>query len=637
MEFQPGQVVGGRYEVISRLGKGGMGLVYRVKQVLLNKEFALKTIDKNCMTEIAIRRFQQEARTTFSLDHPNIITVNDFGLLDDQTPFLVMELLNGETLGERLKRVGVLTVEEAIPIFVQVCFGIAYAHECGIVHRDIKPNNIMLLKGLPAGAEGSVKILDFGVAKLAGNEAGEIQALTRTGEIFGSPLYMSPEQCAGFKVDHRADIYSLGCVLFESLTGTAPFVGDTALSTMMKHQTEATPSLREASLGGRFPKGIEDIVAKMLVKAPDQRYQTVGMVAQDLGALKRGESISHLTQTQMVSMAQAKKTISMTRSSYYGRMFVVAVVAAALGYGAASMLRPLKNANLVQQPIAKPIKNEAGLKQEIDYFGSKLGSIPLEQIPKAMGNQRLQDISVAELQENLAQQPAADGRFQLRNRRLSADALRIIGNATWIRDLDLKGCTFDNKGFDGVAAINMWAIDVGDTNFDNVGAERLSACKSLTNIYAKNSLLGSDGLDKLANIRGLSMLEIGGTKVTDSGLAGIAKARDLKNLNMESVPITDNGLKGLEGCSHLLFIDLNSTPIGDAGMGHLAKLAQLASVSLSETKVTVKGLKELCKSKTVKIVTIRECQNLTEADILSLRKMFHEVRFDFAPQPILSQ
>jgi serine/threonine protein kinase len=182
-----------------------MGLVYRVNQIFLNKEFALKTIDKHFMSEIAVRRFQQEARTAFSLEHPSIIAVNDFGVLDDQSPFLVMDLVRGETLGERLKRTGPLTLEEAIPIFVQVCFGLAYAHECDVVHRDIKPNNIMLLKGMPLGSEGSVKIVDFGIAKFTQHEGGEMQALTRTGEIFGSPLYMSPEQCSGGRVDHRAD------------------------------------------------------------------------------------------------------------------------------------------------------------------------------------------------------------------------------------------------------------------------------------------------------------------------------------------------------------------------------------------------------------------------------------------------
>ena len=141
-DLQQKQVIGGRYEIISSLGEGGMGSVYKVNQIFLNKEFAFKTININHVSDLAVRRFQQEARTTFALDHPSIVTVNDFGVLDDQSPFLVMELVNGETLGERLKRVGCLTLEQAIPIFVQVCFGLAYAHERGVVHRDIKPSNI---------------------------------------------------------------------------------------------------------------------------------------------------------------------------------------------------------------------------------------------------------------------------------------------------------------------------------------------------------------------------------------------------------------------------------------------------------------------------------------------------------------
>ncbi len=314
-----------------------MGLVYRVNQIFVNKEFALKTIDKNCMSETALRRFQQEARTVFSLDHPNIIAVNDFGIWNDQTPFLVMELVNGETLGDRLARTGCLTLEQAIPIFVQVCFGLAYAHECGVVHRDIKPNNIMLVKGMPLGAEGSIKILDFGIARFAEHEGGEMQSLTRTGEIFGSPLYMSPEQCAGERVDHRADIYSLGCVFFEVLTGAPPCVGENALATMMKHLSETPLTLKQASLGADFPQGIEEIVATMLAKSPDSRYQNIGHIANDLGALKRGDSISGTAkQSGVEARAKAKakaKTISMPSTHFYALLLGIAAIAGISGYG----------------------------------------------------------------------------------------------------------------------------------------------------------------------------------------------------------------------------------------------------------------------------------------------------------------
>lgn len=294
-EYVPGDMLDGRYRVESKLGTGGMGVVYRVTQMFVNKQFALKTLIKEQISEVKIRRFQQEARAVFALDHPNIVAVKDFGIIEDMTPFLVMELIDGETLAERLKRSGRLALEEAIPIFVQTCFGLGYAHDQGIVHRDIKPSNIMILNGIESGAEGSIKILDFGIAKFAQHDGGEIQSLTKTGEVFGSPFYMSPEQCAGERVDYRADVYSLGCVLFEALTGAPPCVGESALSTMMQHQIAKPLSLKEASMGLEFPPELEKIVARMLEKAPEKRYQKLGVVAHHLAALLPATSAGRIT------------------------------------------------------------------------------------------------------------------------------------------------------------------------------------------------------------------------------------------------------------------------------------------------------------------------------------------------------
>jgi serine/threonine protein kinase len=328
VEYEPGHMLGGRYQVISNLGRGGMGVVYKVKQFFLDKEFALKTISKQCLTETAIRRFQQEALTSFAIDHPNVIMVNDFGLLDDDTPFLVMELLEGETLGDRLKLRRTLSVDDAIPLFIQVCFGMAYAHEKGIVHRDIKPNNIMILNNLPLGTEGSIKIVDFGIAKYSAREGGEVQALTRTGEVFGSPLYMSPEQCQGGLVDQRSDIYSLGCVMFEALTGTPPFVGQNALLTMMKHQTEAPPTLRDAT-GKAFPKKLEAILAKMLAKNADQRFQNLGAVAIELSTVKGGSAIPSGVRREL---EKKEEKISITKLNFIALLCGVAALTAIAAY-----------------------------------------------------------------------------------------------------------------------------------------------------------------------------------------------------------------------------------------------------------------------------------------------------------------
>jgi serine/threonine protein kinase len=174
-----------------------------------------------------------------------------------------------------------MSLKDINNVFAQACFGLSYAHNERVVHRDIKPSNIMLLKDLRFDTEGGVKIVDFGLAKIA-TENEDVQSLTRTGEVMGSPIYMSPEQCSGGKIDYRSDIYSLGCVLFEALTGTPPFIGESALRTMMLHQSEKAPTLKEASLGKDFPSGLERIVAKMLAKSPSDRYRDLGVVAHEL-------------------------------------------------------------------------------------------------------------------------------------------------------------------------------------------------------------------------------------------------------------------------------------------------------------------------------------------------------------------
>ena len=289
--FAPGNILAGKYKIISILGTGGMGTVYRVQQVFLSKMLALKTLDSKQVSDVLIRRFQVEAKAASSLSHPNLIQVHDFGLLNDDEPYLVMDLVDGITLADMLKTQGPMPYQQLGPLFAQICFGLAYAHDQGVVHRDIKPSNIMIVNGLPMATEGSVKVVDFGIAKLINTDGGEIQALSRTGDIFGSPLYMSPEQCSGGEVDRRTDVYALGCVLFEALTGTPPHVGTNSLLTMMLHQSQPAPTLKEASLGKEFPAALEQIVERMLRKLPAERYQNLGLVAHDLAGACSGASL----------------------------------------------------------------------------------------------------------------------------------------------------------------------------------------------------------------------------------------------------------------------------------------------------------------------------------------------------------
>lgn len=288
IEFENGDLVAGRYEILSLLGRGGMGFVYLVQDKRTERRYAMKTVSAMNATERVIQRFQIEAKATSLIKHPNVVQFHDFGLIDGVQPYFVMDYCEGDTLADLIEAQGSLPFERVLEIFIPICSALAYAHTQAVVHRDLKPSNI-LIKRLADGTM-QVKILDFGIAKVLIDETA-FNRVTKTGELFGSPYYMSPEQCVGKGIDTRSDIYSLGCVMYEALTGNPPFMAENPLTTMMKHQTEAPHSLKEATLGREFPEDLERIVAAMLAKLPDERYQNLLLVEHDLRLLQRGEAL----------------------------------------------------------------------------------------------------------------------------------------------------------------------------------------------------------------------------------------------------------------------------------------------------------------------------------------------------------
>ncbi len=287
-ELSSNDLVAGRYEILHLLGKGGMGFVYLVRDRLSGSKYAMKTVSAENVTERVIQRFEIEAKATSLIKHANVVQFRDFGLINGSQPFFVMDYCEGETLSEMIKSEGSLAYNRVLEIFIPICGALAHAHGQSIVHRDLKPSNIMI-KILSDG-QLQVKILDFGIAKVLVDET-LFNSATKTGELFGSPYYMSPEQCVGSHIDQRSDIYSLGCVMFEALTGNPPFMADNPLTTMMKHQAETPTSLKEATLGREFPEDLEHVVARLLAKNPNSRYQNLDQVEHDLRLIQRGERL----------------------------------------------------------------------------------------------------------------------------------------------------------------------------------------------------------------------------------------------------------------------------------------------------------------------------------------------------------
>ena len=265
----------GRYEVLGELGQGAMGIVYKAKDPLIDRVVAIKTINLGLALdekEEYESRFYQEAKAAGRLNHPNIVTIYDVGKSGD-VAYIAMELLEGRELRDIMNDGGLLPVEQVLDIVTQVAQGLAYAHEHEIVHRDVKPSNIMVIR------DGHVKITDFGIARMASSAV-----RTQTGMVLGSPKYMSPEQVMGKALDQRSDIFSLGVMLYEMLTGQAPFNGEN-VNAIMYQTLNAVPAPPN-TLNPAVPEMANFIVAKALAKKLEDRYQNAKDFAVDLRACR---------------------------------------------------------------------------------------------------------------------------------------------------------------------------------------------------------------------------------------------------------------------------------------------------------------------------------------------------------------
>ncbi len=280
-----GTTIGDRYQVLALIASGGMAVVYQAWHKFLNRLVAIKLLHTRFLDDpLHLRRFQLEAQSVSALKHPNIISMLDFGMMGTQ-PYLVMDFVHGSSLADILCKESQVDATRAVRLFIQVCHGIDHAHANGIIHRDLKPSNLMIEQA--GDRHESVKVVDFGVAKILPQSGQEVERLTKTGECFGTSYYMSPEQCMGRGLDRRSDIYSLGCIMYETLTGQPPFVGDNALDTIQKHLHEPTTPLSTVGANLRIPSELEVIVLKALEKDPARRYQSIGELRHDLEAISQ--------------------------------------------------------------------------------------------------------------------------------------------------------------------------------------------------------------------------------------------------------------------------------------------------------------------------------------------------------------
>lgn len=520
----------GEYTLLDKLGEGGMGQVYRARHRRMDRIVALKLLPGRSHRSVAaIERFQREIQVIGQLAHPNIVVAHDAGEAQGRH-FLVMEYVRGRDLSALLRQRGPLPIDEAVNYIRQAACGLAYAHASGLIHRDVKPGNLLV------DEQGTVKILDLGLARYveaAGDEAFDPSAsstvapsdLTHSGQVLGTVDYMAPEQALDTRqADCRADIYGLGCTLYRLLTGRHPYVGETAAEKVAAHRDEPVPSIR--AVRPEVPPALDQVFARMVAKRPEGRYQTMEAVI---------AAIDH---------ASGLKT---RRRWLAGVTFVCAAILL-VGYVAVPWGAIM--AGSVERETARWIFQQGGVITYTLDGTNYLGAKSAAELPP-------NDFEVVAVTLKDLSEPQV------------LELLQRVQYLTHLDTLKLPGATITDAGVKNLRNLRrLITLDLSGTPIDDEGLKQLA------------------GLD-------LVTLILNDTRVSDASLLAIEGMTHLRGLELRGTQVTDYGLTIVGHLVHLRHLVLTGTSISDPGLAELARLSQLASLDVANTAVTFAAVERL--------------------------------------------
>jgi len=621
-ELSPGTIIAKRYRVLFLIGHGGMGSVYKVEQLLLNKNYALKTLQASTISDNAWRRFQQEAKAAALLDHPALIKVVDMGLIDEGHPFFVMELAEGVPLSSLLKS-GPLPLDTVLEIFRQLSLGLGYAHSQGVIHRDLKPSNIIVQNsGSPTDLK--VKVVDFGIAKVLGRDDPELANLTKTGEIFGTPHYMSPEQCLGRSIDERADIYSVGCVMFEALTGEPPFMSDNALATMLKHQSEQPPTLKEGTLGHSFSQDLEGVIAKLLAKNPRLRYQNLLDLAYDLGTIKCGEPIDSRAH-QTLAGIRTRRHIWRTWLVNGFVTLVLILGALAIGYIAG---RNGAHTIFDAPPRDKDVDSAKTWVDVPDIkFNQKYFSCPM---PTPEGEIRYFHFPSDSLGE-LTQLSTKSKCFKKENGQFVPTNMPVAQNDLVITNFQPVGLRVDFllAGDDNASLLKCFrADDLSVLNFDTAlcteqHLKNIEHCSKLRGLFLSDTrALTDQAIDSIDKLPQLQALDVNDSGITTKGLLRLKRLKSLKYLNVKKFADISKILAVLEGSNQIRYLFMRQCNLQRSDLQKLATMPNLRYLDLGRNgEVDANSLKYLTGLSHLEQLSLFGCIKFCPDSIPQLQKM----------------
>lgn len=581
-------LIDNRYLVEEELGRGGMGVVYLCRDQVLHKSVAVKLLQASFDLETQAERFHRESVINAKLKHKNIIEVLDFGQTEKGELFLVSEYLEGETLQAYLKRKGgALALQDALPIFEEICDGLAHAHKHGVLHRDIKPGNIMVLKDRSVAM---IKIMDLGIAS---EENSDEQRLTKPGASLGTPFYVSPEQSLNKPLDLRTDVYSLGCLMFEVLAGAPPYQDESAVETILMHQTKPVPSLKEFGVA-ECGEEIERVLARCLAKDREERYSSMDELKADLEPL--GE-VDRWKQTTIAGGAFLRR-----RGTQNVGWVVLLLALIGLGTAAIWMVAQSERAD------------ERSLKKEKLYSGIFIENAPMsveEKLRRSL--EKEYSVSVHEREDGTKSHSVHGNVTDARLR-------NVVRDLPEIRYLSLHGDDYDGDGFAYLSALHLKGLHLKEDELTDKGLRNLSLLPELEELELVDCLgFTNEGLASFSRSHKLESLIIEGN-IDDDSIAAIANIANLQHLGLQNSPgLTGSTIGLLKKLERLDYLELQNSGFQTKYLKELASLDGLRKLDLSGLQIKDQDLPAIA---TMKLKSLKlEGNNITDAGLKILSRM----------------
>lgn len=572
----------GRFQIVALLGSGGAGKVYKAVDTTLDKTVAIKTLHSNNAADAL--RFQREAKLAAALKHPNVMQVYDFGVTQDEEPYLVLEYVEGQSLAERLESKQPIPLAVALKIFTQIAAGLYHAHSNNVIHRDIKPGNVLLVEG-DNPLDIRALIVDFGLAK----QQDHSQSLTATGVGLGTPRYMSPEQFRGTEVDYRSDIYSFGCLMFQTLTGVAPFEADTLMQLLDQHLNTQPLSLSDTIHGlnkkrstskrdsdnsqPEFSDAIETIVSKCLQKSAGDRYQSAEQLRLDL----LDEFQKELARSSKVEVRNEEK------------------------------LNPPDIWTGLEH-------NQSGLTTKhikISFVVAVICTIfvSLWMLLRATPNQTIRDVPL---------QSRNDDTRTLHN------VSKLPVSAVYLSKTGITNCYAENDEQlkDNLKGLHAKRLELSNSNFTPQGFRNAETSEA-TQIESIGNKLTRAHLEAFAELKHLRKLGIGGPeeKFHSDDLSVLSECKELRQLAVQQQKLTTADFNNIVKLTRIEELDLSACEgITPDNLLLLKKLPNLSSLVLDNTAVTDKEIHVICSLK-LKNLGLKECNNLTIKSFDELGRM----------------